>query len=1003
MAIGIMDAFEQTTTSIRNWAENKLKSGLDKKVDKVQGKVLSDNNYSEDDKNKVNNIPNNLIVIDRLLYLAKDNERILDSAIELPAGGGGGSGGGGSGSANVTATALSSQKFSIAFGATEVWIKIRFQSDSIDTGTAYVKDIDGNILGYEKLTYGDGNNINIAKYIKGTLNTLYIACQDDYGNSAPNPLKYEIQAVTLSLVVSFDDSKAVTSDAFTVHYKIKGEGYKKLYFIFDGVTTTAIVKSSDSTASQSISIKGKTHGVYSLKVYAETILSEDVNNPREDEIISSDQYEYRIMYAIGATPLISSVCNIVEAEQYAPISIPISVHDRDNDNPTIDCIVSQNGIEYSRTTMVVPKGSRVTWPARVSQLTEKFQLNSVFDFTIAYKNATPVTHRIKIVESSMDISARRQNLLFELTAADKSNHSDKEWHSEVGDVDVTLSNVNWDVQERTFTIIGEAADGKDATETKKSYAIGTGWRTDEDNNVALRLSGDARATINFKPFQTDWVKSGATLEMEFAIRDVNNRDEPVISCIGNNLGFKVTADTATLFRADQILAQCNYVDDEKIRIVFVLEDYTGPLGNKVQLITAYLNGVLSSASTFSYSDSFLFQNPAQNIEVGSSNCSIDLYMMRFYDAPLSYNDVKNNYISDNRRHDLWVENDIYFENEIVYDKLVDKIPIIRTTGIRPTTKNETKSKEKGGAGIDRRVDVIYTNKSTLPVIKEDQVKIHVQGTSSEGYIRKNYDLDFAENYQIADGQIPTDYFCLKTDYAEATGTHNTGHANYVHNFYTKEKFGNKPPFSIDSRARTTIFGFPCVIFHRDSTSDPKYTFVGKYNFNFSKDSENVFGFTATDPNGEPLYRYAQSWEFAENKYAPCKFLTDPDTMPEKGDDNNPGWELCFEDRYKSKERGMNDFKDLYRWVYSTNQAQATGQKLSGSGYTGIDGTVYTHDTKEYRLAKFKKEFEEHFDLDFTLVYYVYTFVMLMVDQRAKNQFLTSWDGQIWAPWLYDND
>jgi hypothetical protein len=169
-------------------------------------------------------------------------------------------------------------------------------------------------------------------------------------------------------------------------------------------------------------------------------------------------------------------------------------------------------------------------------------------------------------------------------------------------------------------------------------------------------------------------------------------------------------------------------------------------------------------------------------------------------------------------------------------------------------------------------------------------------------------------------------------------------------------------------------------------------------------AENVFGFTATDDNGDPLYPYAQSWEFAENKYAPCKFLTDPDEIPDgDGDDNNPGWEKCFEDRYKSKERGMDDFKALYRWVYSTNQKLADGSKLDGDGYVGVDGTVYTHDTKEYRLAKFRKEFEEHFNLNFTLVYYVYTFVMLMVDQRAKNQFLTSWDGQIWHPWLYDND
>ena len=65
----------------------------------------------------------------------------------------------------------------------------------------------------------------------------------------------------------------------------------------------------------------------------------------------------------------------------------------------------------------------------------------------------------------------------------------------------------------------------------------------------------------------------------------------------------------------------------------------------------------------------------------------------------------------------------------------------------------------------------------------------------------------------------------------------------------------------------------------------------------------------------------------------------------------------------------------------------------------IDGRMTVRTLKE----KFKKEFEEHFDMEYALVYYVYTFFALMVDQRAKNMFLTTWDKQHWQAWLYDND
>lgn len=61
------------------------------------------------------------------------------------------------------------------------------------------------------------------------------------------------------------------------------------------------------------------------------------------------------------------------------------------------------------------------------------------------------------------------------------------------------------------------------------------------------------------------------------------------------------------------------------------------------------------------------------------------------------------------------------------------------------------------------------------------------------------------------------------------------------------------------------------------------------------------------------------------------------------------------------------------------------------------------DNDRYRLAKFKNEFTEYFDMNFSLFYYVVTLVLLMMDSRAKNMMLASWDQKIWYPIFYDMD
>ena len=79
----VLNAIVSSAKQVRDWAENKLNS----KVDKVTNKGLSTNDYTTEDKNKVDNIANELKYIDGKIYLAKDGVEILSSGTTIPSGG----------------------------------------------------------------------------------------------------------------------------------------------------------------------------------------------------------------------------------------------------------------------------------------------------------------------------------------------------------------------------------------------------------------------------------------------------------------------------------------------------------------------------------------------------------------------------------------------------------------------------------------------------------------------------------------------------------------------------------------------------------------------------------------------------------------------------------------------------------------------------------------------------------------------------------------------------
>ena len=55
------------------------------------------------------------------------------------------------------------------------------------------------------------------------------------------------------------------------------------------------------------------------------------------------------------------------------------------------------------------------------------------------------------------------------------------------------------------------------------------------------------------------------------------------------------------------------------------------------------------------------------------------------------------------------------------------------------------------------------------------------------------------------------------------------------------------------------------------------------------------------------------------------------------------------------------------------------------------------------ILKSKEEFEQYFNKEYTLKYYLFVLTFGMVDNLGKNMMLNTWDGEIWYPCFYDLD
>ena len=427
----------------------------------------------------------------------------------------------------------------------------------------------------------------------------------------------------------------------------------------------------------------------------------------------------------------------------------------------------------------------------------------------------------------------------------------------------------------------------------------------------------------------------------------------------------MTAQKATLkSELSEIFTQ--YKEDEHIRVAFTVEKEA-----ENHLLAIYINGIMSGVLQYPIGDDFSQLNPV-GISIGSNECTTDIYCIRVYGNNLSRYQILNNWIADTQDADTMM--DRYRRNEIFdaygnidITKIPSDLPYLVVNVASYNALPQEKGDKKTVSGMYQ--DPLHPERS----FTFEGAEIDVQGTSSRLYYRKNYLLSFKQGLTV-DGQyqdtyalrptsMPTDVFCFKADVASSEGANNVE----LVRLYDDTCPVDTPPQVQDPRVRQGIEGYPCLMFYYDGN---RYNFLGKYNFNNDKSTNEVFGLEEGD----------ESWEI----------LTNNTLMSIWKDDNFEGkaWEDTFEGRYPDKNKNIANLKEFATWLKSTD---TTASGLSS-------------DQKAERIAKFKAEFADHANVDAMLFNYLFTEAFLMIDNRAKNAFPTRYDED--GKWLilpYDYD
>ena len=810
----------------------------------------------------------------------------------------------------------------------------------------------------EKYRYGTRVRFKVDDYILPGTNTLQIGVQGE-NTLAATTVGVTFEVVNLRLSDNLDISKVYNKNNLTLEapYTVSGYGTKVMEWYVDGVllpfskVEDEVVEIS-SSRTKYIDLSSLSHGVHSLQFRVYTVINGDRFHSgilyRDFALDLGTPTDPMVMIAIGIPagidPMLPPDFRLHGVVQYAPFSLRFAVYNPLNPAST-PVVIKLDGTPL--TTVNIPNGTEQTYALRV---------NDAGDHVLRLE-AGATSRDLPFTSSTSPISVREitDGLVLSLQALGRTNSDANRDSWTHGDYSTTFTGFEWNDT--------------------------SGW-----NDNRLIINKGAKVDVNISPLSVDVTERGYTMEFELSTEDIDNDDAIVIDLTSNDgTGALVTASEIKLTSSAGKSVSMRYRVGENIRFAFVIERKTGTVNRKMAFI--YIDGVYAGGLNYGDLDNFI---SSKSLTIGNTQeAVIKVKAIRFYNAALNADQILNNFTlyrdTIDEMLDVYYRNDIYEENttEFSMDALAGQLPVMLVTGNIPELEGTTDKKKT------IIVDLQYTNlQDPSKSFTTKGTWMRPQGTSSMSYPKKNFRIytshgemyDASGNrvqgglYSFKDKAQPVDCFCFKADYAESSGTHNTGIARLwndvmknvqVNGEYVCRTQAQQAAIDngYDYDVRTTVDGFPVVMFYRLTENDAPI-FMGKYNFNNDKSTEKVFGFT--DIPGFDNSK-VECWECLNNGNHLALF--------EDVDNWDSEWTDAFEGRYPDGNEDTTALKRLATWLSSTKND----------------------------LEKFKREKRGYLDIYKVAAYYVYLMRFGAVDQTVKNAMLDTEDGIHWFFINYDND
>lgn len=801
---------------------------------------------------------------------------------------------------------------------------------------------------------------DVGPYLSAGSNKIKVKVTDEddmYGMKT-----WTVNAVALSISSTFDETQIYDGDVLFRYTPIGANIEKTVHFEVDETeVATAVVTASNRQQTQTI--PAQSHGAHKLKVY----VTADVDGVS----VTSNVLEYDVIWveAGNDTPIIA--CSFHDTvKQFSTVLIPYIVYSPNSLTSAITLYVDGEAVSNLTVDRTVQ-----TWSYKPEEAGTKTLKIVCGD----------VEKEIKVVveDIGIEIEPVTNGLILDLNPVGHTNNDDDKEQFGYKDGD----GVNHPL------IFSENFDW-----------INGGFQTDDDGNTYFCVKCGTSVSLDRSLFDTNILSTGKEMKFVFKATKCRDYDAQVASCMSGGIGLTLQAQKATL-KSLLTTVEVPYCEDNVIEMDVNIEPIT-----KERTMMIWLEGVPSKVSIYPEQDEDFTQDNPVPLTIGSNDCDVHIYRIKAYGNDLTQYEIHENWIADSADAEEMVNrynrNNIYDQNgDIDINKLIAANPTLRVIEIS-APKMTTGKDDK----VTCSVKHTYGAGGSKHNFTAEGVIMKAQGTSSMQYgtAAYNLDLEFPNGFTFGDGttegyysmtddSIGVNYFNIKANVASSENANNVVLAAEYNDY---QPYLN-PARQANSKVRDTVEGHPCVVFFTNNnetaikvsslTVEPGETIMYCCgDMNNSKKNFAVFG--QQDNVNQCCI------EIRNNTNNQCLWKSD-DLTDEKWDG-----EGSFEFRYPKNPTSAHKaaFQRVLSWVVSTDTTAATNNTLPETKEYG--GVSYTTDSAEYRAAKFVAELEDYFVKDSVLYHYLFTERHSMVDNRAKNVFVSTDDGVHWDFTKdYDND